>query len=491
MLPIRPDFNDDECLLGYLMRVAYLNGFKFTGNLLNYAGLGWHNNRMPVHDILTGKLNLSRFFYRLGLKWKLPRSVSVFRKFTPSIDTNSIFSNHPRVCYLCIAKYGYFKCQWTFLPVITCNEHHTLLFDLDIQTGRRLNWNDTSIMNVDLNCNCDIDSVKIKRMSKLSAFFEDHFNGRINKNDCPILFNDLGVNDCLTIVNFLSHYITNIVGDDFHPVSMRNDLVAPVYEDAWRMVSTWPDGFYSLLSQYISRPMSKRGHSGIQKNYRDLYEQLYLRRKSAGIMRVKSEFECYINTYWPGTLPATRISRIKIHSSKNIISKKVAAKILDVRLPRFDKLINQNRIELFIFQGKGHYLRDQIELLACQYNDNWSLSQASEALCLTKYHIKALLKYQFINFIQQPDMMNRDWLIDKSSCERLINRLSLLANEPECHTGGKSMAGIQREGYSLTELVTGMLEGGVIFLFKYNNKSPFSFKQFHSFKVTNSSGKVD
>ena len=54
MLLARPSIEPNECLVSYLIRISEKNGFKHIGHLLRHAGLAWKNNRVPVHQILTG-----------------------------------------------------------------------------------------------------------------------------------------------------------------------------------------------------------------------------------------------------------------------------------------------------------------------------------------------------------------------------------------------------------------------------------------------------
>lgn len=67
MLLARPRIEPNECLVSYLIRISEKNGFKHIGHLLRHAGLAWKNNRVPVHQVLTGEFNLNVYLLQLGL----------------------------------------------------------------------------------------------------------------------------------------------------------------------------------------------------------------------------------------------------------------------------------------------------------------------------------------------------------------------------------------------------------------------------------------
>ena len=234
----------------------------------------------------------------------------------------------------------------------------------------------------------------------------------------------LEVRVALILVHFVMHYKSRLTTGSFRPLALPNDELAHAYGEAWQMLHDWPDSFYSLLSQYIENPMSVRGQSGVNKHFRDLYERLYRQRENRGIGRIKVEFDQYIEEYWPGVLDPERINRIRLTSrSRNVVSKKEAARILGSRIERVDKLVQQGRITPVIFGGKSCYLRDQVEALANEISSNWTMAQACAALELTRYQLKQLLDAAVIPVKQKPDSLNRDWLVDRLACLSLIGKL--------------------------------------------------------------------
>jgi hypothetical protein len=292
--------------------------------------------------------------------------------------------------------------------------------------------------------------------------------------------------EVLSLIHFIAHYQARLLAGSFNPVTLKSYELAHVYEHVWQTLQAWPDSFYSLLSQYVDRPMSSKGQAGLNKHFRDLYERLHRQQENRGIARIKAEFDRYIEEYWPGVLEPERITRIQLASTtRNIISKKEAAHILGSRLERIDKLVQQGRITPVVFKGKAHYLRDQLEAIASEISSNWTMVEACKALEVTRYQLKQLLDAGAIPAIQKPDSLNRDWVVDKLGCLDLISVLRSNARKSEPPSGALSMAGVQRQGYSIVQLVMAMQSGELQYSVAADVDSTASLSQFFGFKINN------
>lgn len=181
-----------------------------------------------------------------------------------------------------------------------------------------------------------------------------------------------------------------------------------------------------------------------------------------------------------------RITRIQLASTtRNVISKKEAARILGSRLERIDKLVQQGRITPVVFKGKAHYLRDQLEELANEISSNWTMAEACEALEVTRYQLKQLLDAGVIPTLQKPNSLNRDWVVDKLGCLELISVLRSNARKSEPPSGGLSMAGAQRQGYSIVQLILAMQSGELQYSVAADVDRTASLSQFFGFKINN------
>ncbi len=476
----------DECLVGYLIRVSELNGFKHIGYLLRHAGLAKKNNRAPVHQILTGEFDLTRYFFALGLTGRVSQTLKINGSFQRIIDTPYIFVKYPKVCPECLAETGYCKYYWVYLPVLACGKHKIMLVDVQPNTGERLSWHRKKLDSFDNHSRAikHADTPVQPAILLFSKYIESLIFDSAISVSTPTILHGLMFRESLTLINFLAHYRARLVGDEFMPVSLENLSLAQHYQNVWNMLSDWPDSLYALLSQYIERPMSSRGIAGINKHYRDFYERLHRQQENKGIARIKADFDHYIEAYWPGLLESDRITRINLSSStRNIISKKEAAKLLGSRPERINKLVQMEKLSPVVFKGKVYYLRDQIEALANTIATNWSMAEACEALQLKRYQFKQLLDAGVIPVLQRPDNLNRDWIIDKAQCRNLLKNLRRKARKTQSPEGTVSMAGIQRQGFSIIQLISAMQTGKLEYGVCADKIHPDSFKQFVAFKI--------
>lgn len=484
ILLARPKAYSNECLMGYLMRLSQLNGFRHIGHLLNFAGLNWKNNRVPVHKILTGEYDLSLHFLRLGVENFLSPASYDYATFQKVIDTPYLFVKYPKVCPECLKQMSYCSYHWAFLPVVACNIHRTLLIDTYRKNGKRLSWYREKLDGKDPQCG----SLKMISLNSDSPVLQ--FNSYIYslltksyfKSDVPSVMKDLSLREALSCINFIAHYMARVKGGHFHPYQMENSYLATIYVEVWKILKQWPDGLYTLLSQFIDNPMSSRGVAGLNKHYRDLYEQLHRRKENRGILLIKEEFDRYIGTYWPGILEKDRLTRIKLPSTaNNIISKKSAASILECRPERIDKLVSLKLLSRVIFKGKAHYLRDETEGLAKLQSSNWTMSQACAALQITRYQLKLLLDANVLAAIQKPSKLNRDWVIDRIACEDFIKRLIKKSRTGSVPVESISMAGVLHQGFSVVEVVLLMTNGALGYSYEPDRVHPLSIKQFTNF----------
>lgn len=142
VFPYRPAPYPDECLTGYLMRLAEVNGFIFWDLAADL---------FPVFDS-TIQLSLLRWEYpvnawgRIPLRTQLPmvvlRALTVLpwvEKFrSPPIVTRpssmgpghflrGVVHPHLQVCPLCLQEQPYLRLMWRLAPVYACMTHGCLL----------------------------------------------------------------------------------------------------------------------------------------------------------------------------------------------------------------------------------------------------------------------------------------------------------------------------------------------------------------------------
>lgn len=485
MLLARHVIQPDECLVSYLIRISEKNGFKHIGHLLRHAGLAWKNNRVPVHQILTGEFDLNVYLLQLGLTTCSSKIEAISPSFQNIIDTPYLLVKCPKVCPDCIEEFGFCRFEWSLLPYLACVRHGKLLIDTHSGTGKRLNWYRRYLNKFDDDTDfiSSISNDASSESIKLSQYIEALVQGRKGVS-CPEILQGLELRESLSVIHFIAHYGSRLLGSSFQPVSITNSELAQHYQYVWAMLENWPDAYYKFLNQYLENPMSDKGIGGLHKHFRDLYESLHRRGENKGVARLKVEFDYYIEKYWPSVLVLERITRIQLTTlERNIVSKKEAAKILNCHQDRVDKLVQQQKLTPRVFEGKKHYSREQVEGLAIQISSNWTMDEACKALQLTRYQLKQLLDAGILHTLQRPDTFNRDWIVDKVQCQELITSLCHKARQSTPPLGSLSMRSMQRRGYSIVQLVLAMQAGQIEFGYSHDVDHPSSFKLFTDFTL--------
>ncbi len=292
--------------------------------------------------------------------------------------------------------------------------------------------------------------------------------------------------EALSLIHFIAHYQYRLFHQAlFRPASLDNLTVSHHYTQAWQALKRWPHGFHLLLSQYIDNPMSDRGQSGINKHFRDIHEKLYRQRDNRGIARLRAAFDQFIELNWPNAIQTNRLSRISLSSdARPLISQKDAQLILNCRESRIHGLISQGKIKPQQFKGKIYFNRDEINSLAKLYEVNWSMEQAIIETEISRYQLKQLLDAGLVKALQKANRQNRDWLICKKSWQYLIKRFQTSA-ETNPIPQGKTLSGIQKQGFSITELFGAIIKKQIKYNFTPKPNNRHSFKQLRNFKLDN------
>ena len=149
-----------------------------------------------------------------------------------------------------------------------------------------------------------------------------------------------------------------------------------------------------------------------------------------------------------------------------------------------DKYVKQKKLKIIEFKGTKYYSRVEVSALADLISANWTMTQASSEMCLSPYQLRQLLEAGLIPVIQRPDELNRDWIIDKEECQKLIAGLLKKARK-RLGQPTLSLSGIQKTGFPIVRLVEAMKEGSVLYRAEMDRKKANSFLQFFEFCVVN------
>lgn len=473
----------DECPLSYLIRLSEYNGFRSSSKLLFYAGLKWKNNRLPTHTMLTGEFDLNSLLAELSIKPIGETQISNFCKlFRTKIDTPRILSKHPKICPVCIREMGYAKESWNLLPVTCCTKHKIMLIDKD-NKNRMLSWYRPYLAFYDTQHKIELEVNAPPKLVELSRIFERLLKKPTECKGGPQILKGLSPNECLSLLNFIAHFQAKIDGNSLLD-SVDNLTISSQYENAFATLKNWPADFHSMLSAFINKPMTKLESVGIRKHFRTLHDQLYLQRENKGILRIKEEFENYLQEKWPTVLNPKRLKRISIDlKKKQYLSITEVEQILSCRIPKIQHLVESGFLHEQTFKGKKYYKRNEVERYLKITTKNWSFSTGCKELCISKHKLIQLLRCQIIPVIFEPTATNRDWLINKKGTVKLME--DLRNNASNQHTSSKrhTLDGWLKTGFTFEQTVRLMLDNKIKYRFLEQKNTPHSFKQFSDFSL--------
>jgi hypothetical protein len=93
----------------------------------------------------------------------------------------------------------------------------------------------------------------------------------------PEILQGLELRESLSLIHFIAHYRSRLLGGSFQPLSMTNGELVQHYQYVWAMLENWPDAYYKFLNQYLEHPMSNKGVGGYI-NILGIYMSLYIVR---------------------------------------------------------------------------------------------------------------------------------------------------------------------------------------------------------------------
>ncbi|TRX55166.1 TniQ family protein [Thalassomonas sp. M1454] len=170
--PVRPKPYNNECLKGYLLRIAALHGYSGFSDIFNVIGLKYNSDALEQNTT-----NFDTFIERIA-PYLLESKVSLLEKFS-SINLDifdsdrcikSIIRTKPNICIACLGEeHSYLNDSWRLAHVTHCLEHKTILTSVCPQCSSCLFWH-TDIKNGCPSCGTRWCSLTIEKGSTLPVY---------------------------------------------------------------------------------------------------------------------------------------------------------------------------------------------------------------------------------------------------------------------------------------------------------------------------------
>lgn len=287
-LPVRPRPIDGELSIGYLCRVAMVNGYEDMRVLcraISDKGIS-----------IVGALRLDS--HEIGrLFGPLPRFCISGLPTTSDITVEHFNHHYLRWCPACLRGRGYFSGAWGLKLCCVCVQHRVRLVENCPSCQER-----QRILRCTPCCSlCGQDLSRASAQAVGNALVELHRRLQASIETCRRTGNPDGVLDWLRLVKYLGPFLADpwcrrpgqVVGLHRLPEAMT------LVEAAARLLDDWPTNFNALLH----RARSYQPHAThLAQAFGPLYRVLYQDLAGESFDPLREAFERHLHEHWFGLL---------------------------------------------------------------------------------------------------------------------------------------------------------------------------------------------
>jgi hypothetical protein len=394
--------------------------------------------------------------------------------------TKAVNFSSVRICTNCYQEQGSIPFSNSLVAKTFCTKHNCPLIAVHPVTGRKLTWATHYLWRDIASWGDKVPSVDIGEAEfKINQQIEYLENNRI-----IIGRQQLNLAEYCDLLEFFAHFHHFAFGSNSSNQA-KNDIefCCQYYAAAHWYITEWPTQFFELLVHFENHPMSDNRLTGIRKCFRDLYDDIYSSENScSGAYKLlKNGFEEYLRVHYSTGLLMQSLSQIdpQVKEQSTFISETQVAELLCCHLGKVKVYIREKLISSHhsLVNGTRLFFRVDVMWLKSKLENCCSIDQCAELLDVSVYHTRLLLRNNIIEPLLKPNNENRDWLIEKSQIEKLVNKLKS-SSDP---TVKKSETAQKR--YTFTKvnfghLIQSMLNGDINYGYTPNKKKPLSLEQF-------------
>lgn len=487
MLLIRPHPQPTDTLPNYLLRLTAVNGYKNSMQLLRDDHFLLANNRLPSKKIFFGEFDLNRVAMLANIDARQLNALSLKHTFSTrclafgqEFLTKGINLSTVRVCPECYQQEQSISFVNSLAAKTYCTKHNFPLITIHPETGRKLTWA-THYLWRDIASWGDFTSSD--EVSEAEFQINQHIE-HIKNNQVIIGQQQLNLGDYCDLLEFFAHFHQFAYGSCANNrASSDTEFKRQYYSPAYWYIAQWPTRFIELLKHFEYHPISSTNLTGVRKCFRDLYDDIYSNENSRSVAYnlLKVGFEEYLRDHFYSGLLKESLSQLgsSVKDESNFISEIQVAAILCCHLNKVkvyvrEKLLSYSHV---LANGTHLFFRSDVIKLQLRLLNCCSIEKCAELLSISIYHARQLLRANIIKPLLKPSLENRDWLIEESQIQMLVNQLKSSADltVKSYKTAQKRYAFIN---IGFRQLVQSMLTGDISYGYTPNKKQPLSLKQF-------------
>ena len=487
MLLIRPYPQSTDSLPNYLLRLTAANGYKNSMQLLRTANCKLLNNRLPGKKVFFGEFDLKRVALLANINIAQVEALRLKQitstrclAFEQQLLVKSLNVSHLRVCPLCYEEHKTIAFINTLAAKTYCTKHNCSLISVHPDTGRKLTWATHYLWRDVANWGDKASSVEI-----CEAEFQINQQIECLENDLVIIGRQkLNLAEYCDLLEFFAHFHQFAFGSQKkNSIKSNIKFCRQYYSAAFWYIAEWPIRFFELLAHFENHPMSDNRLTGIRKCFRDLYDDIYSAENSSSnaYKLLKSGFEEYLLDHYSTSILMSSLSLIDygVRDKSTYISETQVAELLGCHLGKVkiyvrEKLLSYSHL---LSNGTHLFLRSDVITLKSRLMGCCSIDESAELLGISVYHTRQLLRANIIQSLIKPNHENRDWLVEKSQIERLVNQLKSSA-DPTVKKSNTTQKRYTFVKIGFGRLIQSMLNGDINYGYTPNKKKPLSLEQF-------------
>jgi hypothetical protein len=487
MLLIRPHPQTTDTLPSYLLRLTAANGYKNPMLLLRSNQFQLLNNRLPGKKIFFGYFDLERLAVLAnititqveGLRFKHKNNTRCLA-FEQQFLVKSLNVSNLRVCPYCYGE----KQTIAFINSLTvktyCAKHNYPLISVHPATGKKLTWATNYFWRDAVSWGNNIPSVEIGEAEfQLNQQIESFKTSRV-----IIGRQKLNLAEYCDLLEFFAHFHQFAFGANSNNQA-KSDIKfsRQYYSAAYWYSAEWPARFFQLLEHFENNPMSENRITGIRKCFRDLYDDIYSpeNKNSNAYKLLKSGFEEYLRDHFSTGMLMQSLSQVgpQIKSKSRFISESQVAEMLCCHLGKVKVYVREKLLSAsnLLPNGTRLFLRADVMKLRVRLTNCCSIGECAELLGISVYHTRQLLRACIITPLLEPNLTNRDWLIEGIQITKLTEKLKAGSHDTVVNAKATNKR-LAFAGYSLAIVIQQMLSGEIKYSCDENSDAPYSLGQF-------------
>lgn len=488
----------DETLMGFILRVAELNGYETPAWIIELCGLRYDEIARNCSWVFGRKSDFARLAYLTSVEASELTALGYPPAQSDGTNTRHLFftspiskwfirSTHNKLCPACLRESNYCRKVWDSAGVTACPLHKSLLLDECPNCHRRITWNRKGVSI----CACEYDfrGTDVQPMEDSELILARHIHRLCGISTFEVGPEDvannplagLSLEDILSAVFLIAGEYQNSYGTKGQRIlkGQRNAGAHRLLTKAFAVFEQWPRNYLEFLTwrrQPDVNPYTPvTWHTGVFKDFGKFYMRLHDQFKATRYDFLRVAFNEYLSRLWDGGRVGV-IRRVKRASAggSQYLSGMEAARELGVDWKRFVHFVETGRLKAVVqTQGKKTLFlvdTESLQNLKQEFERFLGMQEVADRIGVLRGTVMKILRQGIIKALSGPTVDGTPcWKFSESVVDDLFRRIRATIPEPAVALTGDELsftAARRRIGYfalnlTLADFITAVLKGDI------------------------------